>query len=61
MYSNRKLKHLLLWSMLAGNLAVIHAQDRNIQCKVRDAVTGEVLGNVTINVKGSKQSLQFPC
>ncbi|MEN5234010.1 SusC/RagA family TonB-linked outer membrane protein [Sphingobacterium faecium] len=58
MYSNRKLKHLLIWSMLAGNLALVHAQDRNIQGKVRDAVTGEVLSNVTVSVKGGKQSLQ---
>lgn len=58
MYSNRKLKNLLIWSMLAGNLALVHAQDRNIQGKVRDANTGELLGNVTISVKGSKQSLQ---
>ncbi len=58
MYSNLKLRTLLTLSILTGNLLLAQAQDHAVRGKITDAKTGEVLGNVTIKVKGSNQSLQ---
>ncbi|WP_333864994.1 SusC/RagA family TonB-linked outer membrane protein [Sphingobacterium sp.] len=58
MYSNLKLRTLLTLSILTGNLLLAQAQDHAVRGKITDAKTGELLGNVTIKVKGSNQSLQ---
>jgi TonB-dependent SusC/RagA subfamily outer membrane receptor len=41
-----------------GNLLLAQAQDHAVRGKITDAKTGELLGNVTVKVKGSNQSLQ---
>jgi TonB-dependent SusC/RagA subfamily outer membrane receptor len=58
MYSNLKLRTLLTLSVLMGNLLLAQAQDHAVRGKITDAKTGELLGNVTVKVKGSNQSLQ---
>ncbi|WP_313155612.1 SusC/RagA family TonB-linked outer membrane protein [Sphingobacterium multivorum] len=58
MYSNLKLRTLLSLSILMGNMLLAQAQDHAVRGKITDAKTGELLGNVTVKVKGSSQSLQ---
>jgi len=58
MYSNLKLRTLLTLSVLMGNMLLAQAQDHAVRGKITDAKTGELLGNVTVKVKGSNQSLQ---
>ncbi|WP_426790505.1 SusC/RagA family TonB-linked outer membrane protein [Sphingobacterium sp. WOUb80] len=58
MYSNLKLRTLLTLSILTGNMLLAQAQDHAVRGKITDAKTGELLGNVTVKVKGSSQSLQ---
>ena len=41
-----------------GNMLLAQAQDHAVRGKITDAKTGELLGNVTVKVKGSSQSLQ---
>ncbi len=58
MYSNLKLQTLLSLSILMGNMLLAQAQDNAVRGKITDAKTGELLGNVTVKVKGCSQSLQ---
>lgn len=58
MYSNLKLRSLLALSILTGNLLLAQAQDHAVKGRITDAKTGELLGKVTVKVKGTNQSLQ---